>query len=328
VIFWRWAGVLLATSGLNLFATEIVWPTSLDRTTIHSPLDYLQATASGRPESGGFGMVREDGHRFHEGVDIRATARDKNGEPTDLIYSALDGQVAYLNKQANGGYGKYIVLFHPQAELPVYTLYGHLASIDPSLKVGDSINRSKVIGVMGHTSIGTEAIPRERAHLHFEIGVRLSDNFNTWYATEPEYRGVPNPHGLWHGQNLAGFNPQIVLTSSRINLLSALQNEPTALAVTIRTDHVPDFVKRHPSLVSGDAKKAAGWYVEFTWEGVPKKWLALPPQSLQLPQGRWSYVGLNYQLKDVLVQHKMITPDTKKAGETLIRQVSILLAGI
>ncbi len=323
-----WAGIFLGLTSLRLMATEVFWPTSMDRNSIRQPGDYLQATVSGKPESGSFGMVREEGHRFHEGIDIKAVNHDKNGEPTDLIFSAMDGQVAYINPQNNGGYGKYVVLVHPQAELPVYTLYAHLAVIDASLKINDVIPRGKAIGIMGHTSTSATAIPKDRAHLHFEVGLRLSDNFNTWYKTEPEYQSTPNPHGLWHGQNLAGFNPLNVLSSSRVNLLAALQSEDTALAITIRADRTPDFVRRYPALVKGDPKQAAGWYVEFTWEGVPKKWIALPANDPRLPQGRWSYVALKADYRTLLIQHKMISEDGKKAGETLIRQVSILLAGI
>ena len=49
-------------------ATEVVWPTSMDRSLLRSPEDYLQPTESRRLESGAFGMVRDDGHRFHEGL--------------------------------------------------------------------------------------------------------------------------------------------------------------------------------------------------------------------------------------------------------------------
>lgn len=318
---------LLLTGPLG--ATEIVWPTSMDRTTLRSIEDYAQPTVSGKPESALFGMVRDDQQRFHEGVDIRPSARGPNGEPLDRVFSAMKGSVAYINQGLNGPYGKYVILYHPEAELPVYTLYAHLASIEKTLKVGDKLPKGAAIATMGHTSTSPTAIPKERSHLHFEIGVMLSANFGNWYNIQPDHRGSPNQHGIWNGQNLAGFDPLPVLARSSVNLLDTVRQLPTALAVTMRTKRPPDFVLRYPGLLApgSDPAKAAGWYVEFTWHGLPKRWTALPPESQQLPKGVWSYVALDQKFRTQLVQRKMITADAKMPSETLIRNVDILLTG-
>ena len=312
-----------------LGATEIVWPTSMDRTSLRSFEDYAQPTASGKPESALFGMVRDDQQRFHEGVDIRPSARGPNGEPLDRVFSAMKGAVAYINQELNGPYGKYVILYHPEAELPVYTLYAHLASIEKTLKVGDKLPKGTAFATMGHTSTSPNAIPKERSHLHFEIGVMLSANFGNWYNVQPDHRGTPNQHGIWNGQNLAGFDPVPVLARSSVNLLDTVRQLPTALAVTMRTKRPPDFVQRYPGLLApgSDPAKAAGWYVEFTWHGLPKRWTALPPESKQLPKGVWSYVALDHKFRPQLVQRKMITADAKMPSETLIRNVDILLTG-
>lgn len=312
-----------------LGATEIVWPTSMDRTSLRSFEDYAQPTASGKPESALFGMVRDDQQRFHEGVDIRPSARGPNGEPLDRVFSAMKGAVAYINQELNGPYGKYVILYHPEAELPVYTLYAHLASIEKTLKVGDKLPKGTAFATMGHTSTSPNAIPKERSHLHFEIGVMLSANFGNWYNAQPDHRGTPNQHGIWNGQNLAGFDPVPVLARSSVNLLDTVRQLPTALAVTMRTKRPPDFVQRYPGLLApgSDPAKAAGWYVEFTWHGLPKRWTALPPESKQLPKGVWSYVALDHKFRPQLVQRKMITADAKMPSETLIRNVDILLTG-
>jgi len=312
-----------------LGATEIVWPTSMDRTSLRSFEDYAQPTVSGKPESALFGMVRDDQQRFHEGVDIRPSARGPNGEPLDRVFSAMKGTVAYINQGLNGPYGKYVILYHPEAELPVYTLYAHLASIEKTLKVGDKLPKGTAFATMGHTSTSPNAIPKERSHLHFEIGVMLSANFGNWYNIQPDHRGTPNQHGIWNGQNLAGFDPVPVLARSSVNLLDTVRQLPTALAVTMRTKRPPDFVQRYPGLLApgSDPAKAAGWYVEFTWHGLPKRWTALPPESKQLPKGVWSYVALDHKFRPQLVQRKMITADAKMPSETLIRNVDILLTG-
>lgn len=301
----------------------------MDRTTIRSYEDYAQPTVSGKPESALFGMVRDDQHRFHEGVDIRPITRASNGEPLDRIFTAMKGSVAYINQPLNGPYGKYVILYHPEAEIPVYTLYAHLASIEKTLKVGDKLPKGSAIATMGHTSTSPTAIPKDRAHLHFEVGLVLSANFGNWYNQQAELRDSPNQHGIWNGQNLLGFDPVPVLARSSVNLLDSVRQLPTALAVTMRTKRPPDFIQRYPGLLApgSDPAKAAGWYVEFTWYGLPKRWTALPPESQQLPKGTWSYVALDQEFRPLLVQRKMITADAKMPGETLIRNVDILLTG-
>lgn len=323
----QFVALLLCGAAFPLGATEIVWPTTMPRSLTRAPQDYLQPTVSGRPESGGFGMVREEGRRFHEGLDIRPVGRDQAGEATDLVLAAMDGEVAYLNPHSNGPYGRYVVLYHPRAEAPVYTLYAHLASIRANLRTGQALPRGGIIGVMGRSSAGADAITPDRAHLHFEIGVILSTGFDRWYAAQPENKGEANPHGLWNGHNLMGMDPMPLLARGNINLLEAIRAQPAALAVVMRTAQTPDFVRRHPGLANGDVARAAGWHVEFTWQGLPKKWTALPAGSQQLPRGRWSYVAVDFRQKDLLVQRKMITADAKRAGETLTRNVEILLSG-
>lgn len=308
-------------------ATEVVWPTSMDRSLLRSPEDYLQPTESRRLESGAFGMVRDDGHRFHEGLDIRPAGRTKTGEPTDLVFSAMEGVVAYVNPRLNGAYGRYVVMLHPRAEVPVYTLYAHLASLQPGLKAGQTLAAGKVLGVMGHSSTSETAIPKERAHLHFEVGLMLSERFQAWYDADADNRGVPNHHGLFNGQNLIGFDPTLLLARSSADVRALLRDQPVALAITLRPKRTPDFLTRYPALLKGgDSATAAGWYVEFSWQGMPIGWTALPPGDPRLRPGPWSLYGVKDQFRPQLIQRRMLTANGKAAGDTLIRQVEILTA--
>ena len=309
-----------------LFATEVVWPTSMNRQTIHSFEDFIQPTVSGEISSGTFGMVREDGKRFHEGLDIRPSRVLANGEAADRIFSAIAGKVAYLNHETNGPYGKYVVLVHPEAEIEVYTLYAHLAAIDKNLRVGDPLPQGKAIALMGRSSTPENPTPLERSHLHFEVGLRLSDSFNRWYNKKNDPLKNPNLHGIWNGQNLVGFDPSYILKSTRVNLLDVVHNLPTALAVVIRTRTAPDFVYRYPGLTNGEASTAAGWYIEFTWHGLPKHWTALPADSKQLPSNGFKIVGMNPQMRDLMIQRQMLASDGKKPGEILIQNLEILLS--
>ena len=111
---------------------DFCWPTPLkDFELGRAPENFLQPTVSGTPKSGAFGDVRNNGYKFHEGIDIRPEKRDKRFEALDDIYAASDGVVVCVNKvSGNSGYGRYIVMTHPKEDVEVYTLYAHLDEID------------------------------------------------------------------------------------------------------------------------------------------------------------------------------------------------------
>ena len=318
--------LFLCLTALPLGATDIVWPTTMDRASIRTPQDYLQPTVSGKMESALFGMVREDGKRFHEGIDIRPAKTNADGEALDLVLAAMDGQVAYLNANVNGPYGRYVVLHHAAAEIPVYTLYAHLAKIEPSLKTAQPVRRGKVIGLMGRTSAGASPITKDRSHLHFEVGLMLSRGFNRWYAAQPENKQSPNLHGLYNGQNLIGMDPMLILGQPKVDILAALRSQPTALTVGLRTNKMPDFVQNYPALMRGDASHVAGWYVEFSWQGMPVRWTALDAKSPQLPAGRWRLLEIDQTQRTRLIQRKMLGADGRTPGELLTQNLEVLLS--
>ena len=318
--------LFLCLTALPLGATDIVWPTTMDRASIRTPQDYLQPTVSGKMESALFGMVREDGKRFHEGIDIRPAKTNADGEALDLVLAAMDGQVAYLNANVNGPYGRYVVLHHAAAEIPVYTLYAHLAKIEPSLKTAQPVRRGTVIGLMGRTSAGASPITKDRSHLHFEVGLMLSRGFNRWYAAQPENKRSPNLHGLYNGQNLIGMDPMLILGQPKVDILAALRSQPTALTVGLRTNKMPDFVQNYPALMRGDASHVAGWYVEFSWQGMPVRWTALDAKSPQLPAGRWRLLEIDQTQRTRLIQRKMLGTDGRTPGELLTQNLEVLLS--
>ncbi len=322
----RLALLFLGLASVPLSATEVVWPTTLDLGAVRSAQDYLQPTVSGRLESATFGMVREDGQRFHEGVDIRPGRRDAAGEALDLVRVAMDGQVAYVNPHVNGPYGRYVVLTHPGAELPVYSLYAHLASVDPGMKLGAFTRRGLTVGRMGRSSAGATPITADRAHLHFEVGLLLSTGFNGWYAAQPENRKSPNLHGLYNGQNLIGMDPLPLLSQRSVDVLALLRRQPTALTVVLRAAKTPDFVERYPLLARGERKKAAGWYVEFSWQGMPLRWTTLEAGNPRLPAQGWQIAEVDVTQRPLLIRRKLLAADGRMPGELLTQNVGILLS--
>ena len=267
-------------------ATTIVWPTPNKAFMQNGDLAaWAQDTGTGDPHSGLFGCVRDNAHKFHEGIDIKCIQRDKKGEPLDAIYAAMDGRVVYIEAVAGSGdYGRYIVLEHPKADVPVYTLYGHLSAIAPGLKVGQAVTAGETIGTMGHS--GTENIPAARAHMHFEIGLRLSDDFQHYYDAEK----LPgkNDHGNYNGFNLLGSDPQaffeLVRSGKFKNFTDYFDKIPTAFTLRVTTTRVPDFVKRYPTLLAKPVPLGgvAGWDIAFTWYGMPKLLTPLPPGAAGL----------------------------------------------
>src|SRR5216117_4423473 len=115
--------------------------------------------------------------RFHEGVDIRPLHRDPRGEPLDEVGAIADGKVVHTNLVPGySNYGKYVVIEHHWGGSSYYSLYGHLSSI--AVQPGDTVKHGQHIAVMGYTGTG---LNRERAHLHLELNLMLSPEFESWY---------------------------------------------------------------------------------------------------------------------------------------------------
>lgn len=280
--------VLAAVSSLDAVThaqrMELVWPTpNTAWSERKSPADFIQPTVSGEITSGCFGCVRTNGTQFHEGIDLKPVARDRRGEPVDSVFAVLGGVVRHISPRAGeSSYGRYVVLEHPGASPAVYSLYAHLASIAGGLRVGDIVHAGQVLGVMGRSAAGY-TIPRERAHLHFELGVMVTREFQSWYNRRKF--GSPNEHGLWNGMNLMGFDPLDFLQAYREGKVDTfLQYFGTMkAAVTFRmaTRRYPDFPKRYPDLVQRQPEGlVAGWEITVNQTGLPFRWTALSSMEM------------------------------------------------
>lgn len=265
---------------------EFTWPTP--NPAWEQGRDYtawVQPTVSGEPESGLFGCVRTNGAQFHEGLDIRATGRDRRGEATDAISAAMDGVVRHVNTSpGNSNYGRYIVMEHPDQTPAVYTLYAHLARVEAVIRPGSPVKRGQVIATMGRSASGS-AIPKERAHLHFEIGlVATTRSFSSWYAWKKF--GSPNEHGPYNGMNLLGIDPQDFLREWRRRRVDNLQEYfdrmRGVVKVRVAVGRTPDFINRYPSLLRKPLPlgPVAGWEVECNATGLPFAWTPLTVAEL------------------------------------------------
>lgn len=271
-------GAIVGLAPLRAERVELAWPTpSKLWEQGRGPQEFLQHAGSGEWESGGFGGVRSAGRQFHEGIDIKPVARSR-GEAADAIFAAMPGVVRHVSAVAgNSSYGRYIVIEHPDVTPAVYTLYAHLAKIEPGVRAGVAVKRGQTIGLMGR-SAGGYTIPKERAHLHFEIGLMVTRDFQAWY--DARKFGSRNEHGWWNGMNLMGIDPLDFLNAWRSRRVDTFKDYfaamDTAVRLRIATRKVPDFVERYPTLLTKPRPMiVGGWEIRFNWSGIPFAWTPL-----------------------------------------------------
>jgi hypothetical protein len=237
--------------------------------------DVFMPTASGRVISAHYGSTRTNAAGravFHEGVDISPTRRDRRGHALDEIFAVADGRIAYINRIAgNSTYGIYVVLTHQDEDIGTfYTLYAHLASVPRELRAGQSVQRGDVIGIMGHTS--SFSIPPQRAHLHFEVGMILNSHFAVWYRGKQR---TPD-HGTYHGHNLNGLNPMLMLQKldpesddTLFSIAEALEETPTAFTLAFHAAGQLDYFRRHPALWEGPPFSGGVMVMDLCEAGTP-----------------------------------------------------------
>ncbi len=266
------AGVLFLAGGSVLQAGKIVWPVQGQPIPRNRPVaDVIQATSSGKPESGLFGCVRNNGYKFHEGIDIKSQRRDRYNRPMDKVVSVLPGRVAYVNKiGGKSSYGIYVIVEHLEQKPKVYSLYAHLHSVEAGIAKGKSVASGQVLGLMGHTA--STGIPRSRAHLHFEIGLRLTDNFQKWYSGQTFK--TRNEHGVWNGMNMVGLDVLDFFRKAADGKIASVEDYfktiPEAFRLRVRSAGTPDLIRRYPALVDGTVPaKVAAWDLAFSWYGLP-----------------------------------------------------------
>jgi peptidoglycan LD-endopeptidase LytH len=286
---------------------ELVWPTPNKAWAEGRPIAaFIQPTVSGEAISGTFGCVRDNGFRFHEGLDLKPVRRDARGDPLDEIYAVLPGIVRHVNlRPGESSYGRYIVLEHTGVTPAIYTLYAHLARVLPGIRPGVRVDRGQAMAIMGH-SAGGYSIPLDRAHMHFEMGLMVTDGFQAWYNRKRF--GSPNENGIWNGINLMGFDPLDFYNRWRAHEVDNFQEYfdrmHAQLRVRIVTRRVPDFIRRYPSLlkVPLPAGPVGGWEIACDWTGLPFAWWPLTPaQVAGQPLNQVTLLDVDYAS---VVQHR------------------------
>lgn len=270
--------------------SKVVTPTDRDRLDPSIPGTF-QPTAAGSPESALFGSVRTSssgGHlypQFHEGIDIAALRRSEKGVPLDEVRAVAAGVVGYVNRQpGNSNYGNYVVLLHDDPMGEVYTLYAHLSVIAPEVAAGRQVGPGSVLGLLGHTPVGT--IPMARAHVHFEVGVVANARFREWFSRQ---RLKPD-HGLFNGLNLYGVNPLDFFRSrdeaGRIDFPHLLSSVPVAFRLVLPASHALDYFRRYPALWRGAPFTGGLMVLDCSEDGVVLSGRLPTPEEMQRSDSR------------------------------------------
>ena len=242
---------------------------------------YLVGTIGKPWPSGGFGCVRSEGLKMHEGLDIRCLQRDSKGEPIDPVFASAAGTVVYIsNKPGLSNYGRYIVLRHNIEGVQICTLYAHLRDIQDGLAIGQQVKQGQRIATLGRSTNTREGISKDRAHLHFEISFALTDDYSAWHK---KYRvGQRNDHGDWNGQNLAAVDPTPILLGAaregaNFSLVKHLQSRREYCRVVVRDTNFA-FLRNNPGLVKPNpaANPIAAYDIALDFNGAP---IELVPRS-------------------------------------------------
>jgi murein DD-endopeptidase MepM/ murein hydrolase activator NlpD len=245
-------------------------------------------------EGGRYGFVRNPVEtsagiiytRLHEGIDIRPLQRDASGEPLDAVRAIAPGVVVHASETAGySNYGRYVVVEHLLDGCKYYSLYGHLSSI--AVHSGQRVQQRDQLGVMGHTG---EGLNQARAHVHLELNLMLSRQFESWHATF--FPNEPNHHGLYNGLNLVGLDiARLYLALQKrpaLTIPEFLAEEETLYRVLVPASKNFDLLKFYPWMVSQKAAGApASWEVSFNRAGVPLK---IQPGTKPVSEPELSYL--------------------------------------
>jgi murein DD-endopeptidase MepM/ murein hydrolase activator NlpD len=139
------------------------------------------------------------------------------------------------------------------------------------VRTGQRVQTRDQLGVMGHTG---EGLNQARAHVHLELNLMLSHQFEAWH--DASFKNDPNHHGLYNGLNLVGIDiARLYLALQKrpdLTIPEFLAEEETLYRVLVPPAKHFDLPKFYPWMVSerpgGDPPS---WEISFNRAGVPLK---------------------------------------------------------
>ncbi len=280
-------------------------------------------------EGGQYGYVRDPRvtagglvyTRFHEGADIKPLERAPDGEPLDSVTAAGAGRVVHVSDVPRySNYGRFVVIEHQWEGCPYYSLYAHLSSV--AVSSGQRVATGDALGRLGYTGVGLD---RRRAHLHFEVNVILSHDFERWHHLV--FPAEINRHGLYNGINLAGMDAGRLLLAAHktpgLTIPAFLASEAVAFEAVVPATDKFVLAKLYPWMIRGDATGAKSWEISFTKSGLP---IRLEPRREAVSQPAVTSVTpskypLHYVTKGY-VSGTSKSPTLTSSGKNFLRLVS------
>ena len=158
-------------------------------------------------------------------------------------------------------YGKYVVVEHRWDGCIYYSSSEHLTSIQ--VHVGQRVQQRDQLGVMGHTG---EGLNQARAHLHLELNLMLSRQFESWH--DSLFKTDPNHQGLYNGINLMGIDIARLYLALRkrpsLAIPEFLSEEETLYRVLLPYSEGIDLSEVSiRDARAKNAEKAVSWEVSF-----------------------------------------------------------------
>jgi hypothetical protein len=158
---------------------------------------------------------------------------------------------------------------------------------------------------MGYTGTG---LNRERAHLHLELSLMFSHQFEAWYNTF--FRNDPNHNGIYNGMNLIGLDiARLYLALHKnpsLTIPEFVSREETFYKVTLPKSRHFELPKVYPwMLTTGSRSEKSSWEVSFAQSGVP---LRIESSDKNVTQPELSYVkkssvDYSYMTRDIISGH-------------------------
>lgn len=142
--------------------------------TLYWPAPGISAISSYYGMRGAIAGTTHTGANFHNGIDIKT--------PTGTsIIAVADGEVKISATGYNGGWGNYVVLYHPSINM--MSLYAHNSSL--CVSVGQQVKAGTVVSKSGNT--GNSSGP----HLHFSLA--KGSQLHSWGSSKTGAGTSVNP---------------------------------------------------------------------------------------------------------------------------------------
>lgn len=109
------------------------------------------APSSGTNFKGGtYGLTRNGGTKFHDGVDIKATPGTPVFSPENGIVTGIRGSFA-PDEYKTGSYGNYVEITYIVNGVTVTMSFNHLNGVETGLQKGSSVSQGQLLGESGRT---------------------------------------------------------------------------------------------------------------------------------------------------------------------------------